>query len=94
MCLTVADILELDSKVNLAYAREAVAGRACLMGNLNPTGLLLQGIPEDVEKAADEAVREAGPSAFILGSGCEVPPDAPRENIQTMIRSARHEPAS
>lgn len=36
MADTVADILELDSKVNLATAKQRVGHRVCLMGNLDP----------------------------------------------------------
>lgn len=40
MADTVADILELDSKVNLATAKQRVGHRVCLMGNLDPVECL------------------------------------------------------
>ena len=43
----------------------------------------------DVERASRDAIQAAGPEGFILGSGCEVPPAAPQENIAAMIRTAR-----
>ncbi|MHC1769113.1 MAG: uroporphyrinogen decarboxylase family protein [Verrucomicrobiia bacterium] len=90
MANTGAQILELDSKVSLRSAKERVGDRVCLMGNLNPVELLLRGTPGEVERAASEAISEAGKhGGFILGSGCEVPVDAPPENLKAMVRIAR-----
>jgi uroporphyrinogen decarboxylase len=89
MADTGAQILELDSKVELKTAKAKVGQRVCLMGNLNPTGVLLQGSLAEVENAAKCAISDAGTAGFILGSGCEVPVAAPQQNIQAMIRTAR-----
>jgi uroporphyrinogen decarboxylase len=90
MADTGAHILELDSKVDLAEAKARVGSRVCLMGNLNPVTILLQGTPADVERAAQSAIDQAGAGGgFILGSGCEVPPAAPEANLRAMIAVAR-----
>jgi uroporphyrinogen decarboxylase len=91
MAATGADILELDHKVDLARARQLAGGRVALMGNLDPTGLLLQGTPEQVGAASRAAITAARGTAggFILGSGCEVPPRAPLANMQAMVAAAR-----
>jgi uroporphyrinogen decarboxylase len=90
MADTGAHILELDTAVNLATAKAKVGDRVCLFGNLHPTQVLLQGTPELVEIASLQAIKAAGiGGGFILGSGCEVPPLAPQENIKAMIRTAR-----
>jgi uroporphyrinogen decarboxylase len=90
MADTGAHILELDHKVSLKSAKARVGDRVCLMGNLDPVELLWRGTPESVERAAEQAIADAGArGGFILGSGCEVPMAAPTENIKAMIQAAR-----
>ncbi len=90
MADTGAMILELDSKVDLATAKRLVGSRVCLMGNLNPVTALWRGSPQEVRLAAKQAIAAAGAGGgFILGSGCEVPPAAPRENLLAMVDAAR-----
>ena len=90
MAMTGADILELDHKVNLREASELVDNQVCLMGNLDPAGVLLQGTVALVVDKSLEAIDDAGRHGhFILGSGCEVPPKTPKENMHAMIRTAR-----
>ncbi len=88
MADTGAQILELDHKVDLKVAKDRVGRRVCLMGNLDPAGLLWRGSAGDVEQAATKAIRDAGSNGgFILGSGCEVPVAAPVGNLEAMVRA-------
>ena len=90
MADTQAHILELDHKVSLRTAKERVGEGVCLMGNLDPVELLWRGTPEAVASAAGQAIADAGlQGGFILGSGCEVPVETPKENIHAMIETAR-----
>jgi uroporphyrinogen decarboxylase len=90
MADTGAMILEIDSKVDLSRAKGLVGGRVCLMGNINPVTVLWRGSPQDVLAASAEAIEAAGTGGgFILGSGCEVPPATPRENLLAMVQAAR-----
>lgn len=90
MAETGADILEIDSKVDLKIAKEMVGSKVCLMGNIEPSAVLLQGTVMEVEHACRKAIEDAGKGGgFILGSGCEVPPRTAVENIQAMVRVGR-----
>jgi uroporphyrinogen decarboxylase len=89
MAETGAMIVEIDSKVDMGLANRTIGSTVCLMGNLDPTMVLLQGTEEMVEQAARDAIGAAAGGRFILGSGCEVPVDTPLENIKAMIRTAR-----
>ena len=81
--------LSLD-RVDLGEAKRRIGARVCLMGNVTPTETLLSGTPEDVDREAQHCIAVAGdsPGGFILASGCEVPVDAPPENILALIRAA------
>lgn len=59
------------------------------LGNLDPVECLWRGTPAEVATAARDAIVAAGRRAFILGSGCEVPVLAPRENLFAMVAAAR-----
>jgi len=91
MAETGADILEIDAKVDMAEARELTGGKVALMGNLEPTAVLFQGTPDLVRREAEAVMRSARAleGGFILGSGCEVVPRSPLENLRALVRAAR-----
>ena len=88
MAETGADILEIDHKVDMGEAARIVAGRTALMGNLDPSSVLLRGTPESVEREARRVIEQTG-GRLVLGSGCEVSPLTPVENVRTLVRAAR-----
>ena len=90
ICETGADIFECDYKVNLKEFKEISRGRVSLMGNIDPSSILLMGNENDVTNAAWKCMDDAAGSGFILGSGCEVAMDTPQENIKAMVNAARN----
>ena len=89
MANTGARVLELDHLVNLQEAKAQVGDRVIIMGNLDPTNLLLNGTPAEVERVAKVAIETVGSDGrYILSSGCEIPPNAPLENIRAMVTAA------
>ncbi|HHW30364.1 MAG TPA: hypothetical protein GXX20_01620 [Clostridiaceae bacterium] len=88
---TGADIIEVDHKSDLKLWTDTIGNKVTLIGNLNPTRILLQGSVEEVREASLRCIKDARghEGGFILGSGCEVPLYAPRENIMEMIKTAR-----
>lgn len=91
MSETGADILEIDSPVDIGAARSLYGDKVAFMGNIEPSAILLQGSPESVTAACEACLRAADPcnGGFILGSGCEVPPRTPLENMRAMVASVR-----
>jgi MtaA/CmuA family methyltransferase len=82
-----ADILSLDQCMDLAESRAAVPAVG-LGGNVDPVGSLLMGDAACVEKDAVNCLRKAGTDRFILMPGCGIPPNAPKENLKTMVKVA------
>jgi uroporphyrinogen decarboxylase len=83
MVKTGADVLELDHFSDFAEIKREIGGTVCVEGNLDPSGVLLQGTPELVREKSAELIRVAGSDGgLILSSGCEVPPETPPANIQ------------
>jgi len=91
MVATGADFLSVD-EMDLALARKEVGDNMVLMGNVS-TKLLLEGTPEQVSTAAKEC-RERGGQRIILSSSCDVPTDAPKENVQALVAAARAQEAT
>jgi uroporphyrinogen decarboxylase len=87
---TEADCFSLDYKVNLATAKERLADRMCIAGNINPVAVLDQGTPEDVRQAGLACLEAAAAGGgFILTAGCDLPPTVPEENLLAMLELGR-----
>ena len=85
--------VSLDSQeagVDLAAVAETLPADVVVMGNVNPTGSLLNGKPQDVEKEVSALLKRMGPYPnFVLSTGCDLPQETPLENIHTLMRVGR-----
>lgn len=81
------DIYELDFPVTLPKARAALGDRV-ISGNVSTVTTLLTGSPEEVYAAAGKCHAACG-QKFIVGSGCEVSPLTPPENLRALVSYAR-----
>lgn len=89
MADTGAKIIELDHMVNLKDARERIGHRVCIQGNVDPSKVMLLGTPEEVYNISRKCIEDAGHAGFILSTGCEVPLNAPLENVKAMVKASR-----
>ncbi len=90
MLTTGADCLELDHKTDVKLAFSLFKDRTCLIGNIDPSGVLAFGTADDVKRQTERLLGVASGSArFILNAGCAIPAETPSENIRTMIATAR-----
>ena len=84
LCSTGADYLDIDWPVDIGRA----ASKTPCRGNLDPSRVLLLGgrsqVMEEARKVLDCA---ASTSGLILGSGCEIAPATPLENISAMVEA-------
>lgn len=82
------EIVDLDSMVSLAEAREKMGAGQVLLGNIDPVRALRDAMPEGVTAAIAECHRQAGPR-YIVGAGCEVPRDTPLANLRALAEYAQ-----
>lgn len=83
--------LSLDDVVDLEEAKHAVGSRVALIGNIRPSATMFLGTPDDVRRNARECLRKAydNPKGFVLGLGCGLPINSPRENVKALVDAAR-----
>lgn len=80
----------LDYAVDLTAAAAAFGEGQFVMGNLDPVGVLRDGSPENIRSMAEGLMASMqGKGNFILSSGCDIPHDAPAENIRSFMEAAR-----
>lgn len=76
----------LEKKVDLRQAKEVLGGKVCVVGNISPTGVFLNGKPEEVIAEANEAIEAWGKDpGFILSVGCDFPKTVPLKNILALM---------
>lgn len=78
-------VLMLDGSTDIRKAREVLDDRMCLMGDV-PAQLLAFGSESEVYDYVTKLIDDVGPrTGLIVGSGCDVPFNAKKENVATMI---------
>ncbi|MBC7327294.1 MtaA/CmuA family methyltransferase [bacterium] len=85
MTQTGADALSIDDKTDLLKIKGLTQGRTALIGNINPSQVLLQGDEERVREATRKAIREG---IDIVAPGCAIPLKAPLSNLKSMVDEA------
>ena len=86
---TGADLLDVDYQVPAARAIELAAGRVTLRGNLDPSSVFRFGSPDKVRAETRALCQAVAGGRWILGSGCDIPPGTPPENLQAFVEAAR-----
>jgi len=92
------DGISIDGPSSLERLVEVSQGRVVVEGNC-PTGLYLTGTAEEIEARVRECIDVAAAgNGYILCSGCQVPDNAPLENVRHFLefgrRYGRHEKAA
>jgi uroporphyrinogen decarboxylase len=86
---TGATAVELDYKVDAGNCR-AWNKEICIFGNVDPSGVLALGTPEEVRQNAKSAIMVLGSRGhFILGPGCDLPYHTPKTNIHALVDAAK-----
>ena len=83
---------ELDYKTDARRAKQVVGAAHVLFGNIDPSGVIARGTPDQVRQTTRELIRLWKPGGgFILNSGCAIPASTPPENIRALLEVAREE---
>jgi len=78
------EAISIEEKVNIKAAKEAIGGRARLIGNVSPSRTLLFGTPEDVKAEAKQCLFDG---VDILAPGCGIAPRTPLANIKALVEA-------
>lgn len=82
-------IMALDSKTDIRKASKVVGDMMCILGDV-PAELLAFGTPAQVHKYVTDILDDIGPVGYIAASGCDIPSDAKKENVQAMCDAANN----
>jgi MtaA/CmuA family methyltransferase len=82
------DIVDIDSMVSLAAARAAMSPNQILLGNIDPVLVMKEATPDTIREVVATCHSQAG-EPFIVGAGCEIPRNTPRENVDCLREYAR-----
>ena len=83
-------ILSVGPGLDIATAKEAVGDSVCLIGNLDPVNVLMNGTPDQVAAEAERIMRIGKQNGgYIFNTGEMVPRDTPIENMEAMLSAAR-----
>jgi uroporphyrinogen-III decarboxylase len=77
-------IWDPDQVTGMAKLKEELGDYMCITGDV-PPGLTAVGTPDECYTYAKNLCKLMGKSGFIMSSGCSVPVNAKRENIEAVI---------
>lgn len=82
-----AMIYHFGNVIDLSEALENMPKTVMVMGNVDPAGIVAHGSVESVRQAVDTLIQKCGSyKNFWLSTGCDVPPDAPWENLVEFMK--------
>lgn len=86
MIETGASALHFGNKIDMEQVLLEVPTDIVVSGNIDPVGVMKMGTPAQVREEVMRLMRLAeGRSNFILSTGCDLPPEAPTENIEAFF---------
>lgn len=88
MIETGAAALHFGNAIDMAQVLEEVPADIAVSGNINPVEIMKFGTPQQVEDVAKQLIKLADKhNNFILSTGCDVPPETPFENIESLFNA-------
>jgi MtaA/CmuA family methyltransferase len=83
---TGANLVDIDHQVVPRDALELNRGRAVLRGNLDPSSVFAFGTAQSISQAvAPLRTQVEGAGHWIYGSGCDISPGTPAENLSRVL---------
>lgn len=86
-----AQVLSVDNIVDIEEVKNSVGSRVTIMGNVKPIETVCHGGKEEIFNEVKECIKKSydSPKGFILSTGCKVPMQTSKENIQFLMQAAR-----
>jgi len=83
--------LSLDNIDDIGEACNVLGDKFCIIGNVDPVEVILNGTRESIHKAVKECIEKAyrNPKGFILSSGCDIPAKTSPKNLEYFMEAAR-----
>ena len=81
-----ADAVSVDQMNRLAESQDKVGADTILLGNIDPYNVLVEGSPNDIDKAVKEAIASG---AEAIWPGCDIWPTVPKENMEALVTATR-----
>ena len=85
------DMLSVDVKVPLLRAKELGRDKVPIIGNVDPINTMMLGTPDEVREEVMRDIADCAdsPNGYIVSTGCDIPVDAPLENIYAFMDAVR-----
>jgi uroporphyrinogen decarboxylase len=86
-----ADIFSADNAMDMAQIKHEIGDKIIISGNVKPTETMLLGTPADVDADVKLGFQKSwdSPKGYIPALGCGMPPETPKENIETLFAALR-----
>lgn len=81
----------VDNVEDLNELKNEMGETLPILGNVEPLKVMRYGSPQDVIEAVKTCILKGAdsPMGYILGTGCQIPPGTPEENLKTFVWAAR-----
>ena len=91
MLTTKPDMISIDNRVPIGYARELIEPHMPFVGNVDPVETMILGTPEDVDRAVLECIKQAYDSknGYVVCTGCDLNGRVPLENLDAFMKAVR-----
>lgn len=84
------DIISVGPDADIAAVKEALAGKRCFSGNLDPIEALMRGTPEQVAAETERIMNIGKPGGgYLFNTGEMNPRDTPVDNMRAMVQTAK-----
>ena len=85
-----AGAYSIGNAVDIEEALKAIPQESIVTGNIDPAGTFRNGTPEQMRKETLELLERCSKYPnFVIGSGCDIPPMTPLENIQAFFDAVK-----
>jgi len=76
-----------DGFTDIRRAKQILGDHMAFLGDV-PAQMLAAGTPDQVHRYTSDLIRDIGPRGLAMSSGCDIPFDAPKANVQAMVDAA------